>query len=179
MLLAQRGAHGAGAGRPSTGASNPAPNNSDMKDFSRAMALQATPEQIARFQHLTQSTEATRKQAQNLVQHAENASAPDSSGYSDLNDAVEDAQSNNLQFVKSFSASQESGLKPLIKKLSKADADVSKQRKALTLELGRSTIEGKKIVGTVQKLDRALTGFQTEQLDIGKEMGIQPQEHSQ
>jgi hypothetical protein len=81
--------------------------------------------------------------------------------------------------VKSFSASQESGLKPLIKKLSKADADVSKQRKALTLELGRSTIEGKKIAGTVQKLDRALTGFQTEQLDIGKEMGIQPQEHSQ
>ena len=178
-LLAQRGGHGAGAGRPPTGASNPAPNNSDIKDFNRAIALQATPDQVARFQQLTKSTEAARKEAQNLIQHTENANKPDSSRYAALNDAVEEALSNNQQFVRSFSTPQQSGLKPLTKKLSKADSDVSKQNKALTQELGRSEIVGKKIANVVEKLDKALTGFQTEQLDIGKEMGIQPEDHSQ
>jgi hypothetical protein len=181
-LLAQHGGHGAGTGRPSTGTSNPAPN-SDMSDFSRAVALQATPDQIARFQQSKKSTDAARKQAQDLTQanltHAENTNQPKSSLYAGLNDAVEDAQSNNLQFLRSFSASQQSGLKPLIKKLSKADADVSKQSKALAQELERSESSGKKLASVVGKLDTALTGFQTEQLDIGKEMGIPSPEHSQ
>src|SRR6202795_5048942 len=71
-LLAQRGGHGAGAGRPPAGVSNPTPNNSDLKDFNRAIAVQATPDQAARFQQLTRSTEAARKEAQSLIQHAAN-----------------------------------------------------------------------------------------------------------
>jgi hypothetical protein len=178
-LLAQHGGHGAGAGHPSTGASNPAPNTSDINDFNRAIALQATPDQVARFRQLMKSTEAARKEAQDLNQHAENAGKPESSLYAGLNDAVEDARSNNLQFVRTFSASQQSGLKHLTKKLSKADSDVSKQSKALAKELGRSEIDSKQTANTVQKLDKALTGFQTEQIDIGKEMGIPPAEISQ
>lgn len=81
--------------------------------------------------------------------------------------------------MSSFSTSQQSGLKPLIKKLSKANSDVSKQNKALTQELERSRIEDKKIAGVMEKLDRALTDFQAQQLDIGKEMGIQAGENSQ
>jgi len=179
-LLAQHGGHGgAGAGRPSTGASNPAPNSSDINDFNRAIALQATPDQVARFRQLMKSTEAATKEAQDLTQHAENADEPDSSRYAGLNDAVEEARSNNLQFLRTFSASQQSGLKHLTKKLSKADSDVSKQSKALAKELGLSEIDAKKTANVVQKLDKALTGFQTEQLDIGKEMGVQPAEISQ
>jgi hypothetical protein len=178
-VLAQHSGHGAGAGRPTTGTTNPAASTNDTSDFSRAVALQATPEQIARFQQLTKSTEAVRSEAQNLIRLAQNAGKPDSSLYANLNDNVEEAQSNNLQFVRSFSASQQAGLKPQIKKLSKADSDVSKQSKALAQELERSELAGKEIAGVVQKLDRALTGFQSEQLDIGKQMGIQPEEHSQ
>ena len=181
-LLAQHGGHGAGAGRPSTGTSNPAPN-SDMSDFNRAVALQATPDQIARFQQSKKSTDAAKKLAQDLTQanstQARNTNQPNSSLYAGLSDAVEDAQSNNLQFLRSFSASQQSGLKPLVKKLSKADADVSKQNKALAQELERSESSGKKLASVVQKLDTALTGFQTEQLGIGKEIGIPSEEHSQ
>jgi chromosome segregation ATPase len=178
-LLAQRGVHRTGAGRPTTGGSNPAPSNSDMNDFNRAVALQAAPEQIARYQQLTKSMEAARKETQNLLQHAANASKADASRYAGLNDAVEEAQHINLQFVGSFSASQQSGLKPLIKKLSKADSDVSKQGKALTQELERLEFEGKKINTVVQKLDTALASFQSEQLNIGKEMGIEPEGNSQ
>jgi len=178
MLLAQHGGHGAGAARPPAGASNPA-SNSDMNDFSRAIALQATPEQVAWFQQLTKSTEAARKEAQSLIHQAESANKPESSRYANLSDSVEEAQSNSQRFVRSFSTPQQSGLKPLIKKLSKADSDVSRQSKGLAQELARSEIDHKKIANVVEKLDKALTGFQTEQLEIGKEMGIQPEEHSQ
>lgn len=176
-LVAQRGGHNAGAGRSSTGASNPAPSNSDMNDFNRAIALQATPEQITKFRQLTRSTQAARKEAQNLIQ-AQTTNEPDSSRYAGLNDAVEEALNTNLQFVRSFSAPQQSGLKPVIKKLTKADSDVSKQSKALTQELGRSKIGDQKIASIAEKLDKALTNFQSEQLDIGKEMGIQPEGNS-
>jgi hypothetical protein len=178
-LLAQRGGHGAGTGRAPNGTSNPTPSTGDMSDFNRAIALQATPDQIARFQQLTKSTEAARKEAQNLIRPAKDANKPDSSRYAELNDTVEEAQSNNRQFVASFSVSQQSELKPQIKKLKKADSDLSKQSKALAQELEQSKIEGSKIANVVEKLNEALTGLQTELLDIGKEMGIQPQEHSQ
>ena len=178
-LLAQRGGHGAGSGHAPAGPANPTPNSSDMNDFNRAIALQATPDQIARFQQLTKSMEAARKDAQNLIHPAEDRNKPESSGYADLNDSVEEAQSNNRQFVATFSVSQQSELKPQIKKLKKADSELSKQSKALAQELERPKADGHKIANVVEKLDGALTGFQAELLDIGKEMGVQPQEHSQ
>jgi len=175
-LLAQREGHS--AGRPSTGASNPTPNPSDLTDFNRAIALQATPDQIAQFQQLNKSTETASKQAQNLIEPSKNASTPTSSRYTDLTDAVDEAQTNIQHFAGSFSAAQQSGLKPQIKKLSKADSDISKQSKALAQELERSQINDKKLVDVTEKLDKALTGFRTELIDLGKEMGIQPEEHS-
>jgi hypothetical protein len=175
-LLAQRGGHS--AGRPSTGASNPTPNTSDITDFNRAIALQATPDQVAQFQQLNKNTETASKQAQNLIQGPNNASTPNSSRCTDLSDALDEAQTNIQRFVGSFSAAQQSGLKPQIKKLSKAESDVSKQTKALAQELERSQIDDKKLVAVTEKLDKALTGFRTELIDLGKEMGIQPEEHS-
>jgi hypothetical protein len=175
-LLAQRGGHS--AGRPSTGASNPTPNTSDMNDFNRAIALQATPDQIAQFQQLNKSTEAAGKEAQNLIQPSENATRKNSSRYTDLSGTVDETQANIQHFVSSFTAAQQSGLKPQIKKLGKADSDVSKQSKALAQELGRSQINDKKLVAVTEKLDKALTGFRTELVDLGKEMGIQPGAHS-
>jgi len=73
-LLAQRGGHG--SGRPSTAASNPTASTGDMNDFNRAIALQATPDQVAQFQQLNKNTETASKQAQNLIQASYNASTP-------------------------------------------------------------------------------------------------------
>jgi hypothetical protein len=178
-LFAQRGGRGAGTPRPTTGTSNPAPSNNDTNDFSRAIALQATPDQLARFPQLTKSTDAARNEAQTLVQRAEKSSKVDSSEYEQLSDAVEGARSVNLQFVNTLSTSQQSGLKPLIKKLSKADVEISKDSKALSGKLERSEINGKKVSAMVQKMDKALTDFQIEQIEIGKQMGIQPNGQSQ
>jgi len=178
-LLAQRVGRGTSAARPSTGTSSPTPSNSEINDFARAVALQATPDQLAWFQQLTKSTDAARKEAQGLAHRAEDSSKVDSSAYAQLSDAVDDARTANRKFVNTFSASQQSGLKPLIKKLSKADVDISKNSKALSQKFERSEINGKKVSAIVQKLDRALTDFQTEQTSIGNQMGIQPNGKSQ
>jgi hypothetical protein len=170
LLAQRRGGNGAGAGRGPTGVSN----TDDLKDFKRAVALQATPDQIIQFQRLTKSTQAARKGAQDLLQLAGNTSKLDLFHHvNPLTSAVEEAQTDNGQFLQSFSAMQKSGLKNVTKKLGKADSDVTKQSKALTRGLGHSGIDGKQIAGVVEKLDKALSDFQTKQLAVGSEMGIQ------
>ncbi len=173
----RRGGHGAGAGRGSAGG---AAGPDDLKDFKRALALQASPDQAAQFQRVIESTAAARKSAQDFVQIAENANKSDLvHDANPLTSAVEEAQSDNDQFLRSFSDVQKSELKDVTKKLGKANSDVTKQHKVLDKELGRARIDGKQIAGVVEKLDNELKDFQTEQLAIGKEMGIESQGKSQ
>jgi len=92
LLAQRRGGHGAGTGSPPTGVSN----TDDLKDFNRAMALRATPDQVIQFHRLTKSIQAARKGAQDLLQVAENASKPDLLHYTNpLPSEVEEAQADN------------------------------------------------------------------------------------
>jgi hypothetical protein len=178
LLAQRRGGHGAGAGagRGPTGGSNA----DDLKDFKRAVELQATPDQVIQFQRLTKSTQAARKGAQDLLQLAENTSKPDLFHETDpLTSAVEEAQTDNEQFLRSLSDVQKSGLKDVTKKLAKANSDVTKQSKVFNRERGHSGGDGKQIAGAVEKLDKALSDFQTRQLAVGIEMGIEGEGSSQ
>ena len=170
-LLAQhRGGHGASAG----GGPTEVPDTDALKDFKRAAALQATPDQVIQFRRLTRSTEVARKGVQDLLRLAERASKPDLLHYANpLTSAVEEAQTDNGQFLRSFSTVQKSGLKDVTKTLGKADSDVAKQKNAFARALGRSGIGGKQIAGVAEKLDKALRDFQARQLAVGVEMGIQ------
>jgi hypothetical protein len=176
LLAQRRGGRGQGAGRPPTGV----PDTDDSTGFKRAIELQATPDQVVQFRQLTDSTQIARKRAQDLLQLAEDArerALLDS--MNPLTSAVEEAEANIAQLLRGFSAAQKSGLKPFTKKLEKANSDVTRQSKALTLGLGHAGIESKQIAGVVEKLDRALGAFQTEQLALGNEMGIQESRGSQ
>jgi hypothetical protein len=51
LLAQRRGGHGAGTARAPVGASS----TDDLKDFKRAVALQASPDQVVRFRRLTES----------------------------------------------------------------------------------------------------------------------------
>jgi len=176
LLAQRRGGSGAGTARVPTGVSS----TDDLKDFKRAVALQATPEQAVQFRRLTESTQAARKGAQNLSKSAEKASNPDLfRSISPLASALEEVQADNRRFLQSFSAVQKSGLKEVTKKLGKANSDVSKRNKALTRDLERSRIDGQQISGVAEKLDKALSDLQARQLAIGSEMGIQSQASSQ
>ena len=176
LLAQRRGGHGAGTARPPAGESS----TDDLKDFKRAIALQASPDQVAQFRRLTESTQVARKSVQDLVKLAENASKTDLFRSTDhLAGALDKAQTDNQNFLQSFSDVQKSGLKEITKKLGKANSDVTKRSKALTRDLERSRIAGQQISGAAEELDKALSDLQARQFAIGSEMGIQSEGSSQ
>jgi hypothetical protein len=155
-------------------------NTDDLKDFKRAVALQASPDQVIQFQRLTKSTQAARKDAQDLRLLAGSENKPDLLQHADLlTGAVEEALTENEKFVKGFSAAQKSGLKDTTKKLGKANSEVTKQSKVLTRGLGPNGNNGRQIISTAEKLEKALGDFQAKQCSIGSEMGIQAEGSAQ
>jgi hypothetical protein len=170
LLAQRRGGHGGGTARAPAGVSG----TDDLKAFKRAVALQASPDQVVQFRRLTESTQVARKSAQDLFKFAENASKTDLfRSTNPLASALEKAQTDNQDFLQSFSAVQKSGLKEVTKKLGKANSDVTKRSKALTRNLERSRIAEQQISGVAEKLDKALSDLQVRQLAMGTEMGIQ------
>ncbi len=157
------------------GGSDAGTSDSGLTDFNHALAVQATPDQASRFLSLAKSTEAARKQAQDLLRLAAKADDPAefSQHVASLKDAVEEVQSGNRSFVKSFSKSQKSGLKELTKKLDKADSEITKQKKALDQRLGLPQGDDEGVASLADKMEKALAEFQAQQLSLGKEMGIQ------
>jgi hypothetical protein len=176
VLLAQHGGHGGGGGRPGTSGAGGIGNDSSLTDFNHALAVQATPDQTSRFKELAKSTENARHLTQDLAKLSASADIPTdlSQRTAALKSAVEDAQGGNQDFMKSFSKSQKAGLKELTKKLEKVDSEVAKQWKVLEKQLGEPKADVKGIAGTADTLEKTLGDFQSQQTNLGKEMGIQP-----
>jgi hypothetical protein len=169
-LLAQHGGHGGGR-RGAPGAGSTGTSDSSLTDFNRALAVQATPDQASHFQEWAKGTETARKLVQDLVRQS---GASDSTKKSTaLKDSVEEAQGGSQDFLKSFSKSQKSGLKELAKKLEKAESEVGKQWKILKKQLTEAKADSNGIAGTADLLEKALGEFQSQQMSLGQEMGIQ------
>lgn len=171
----QHGGHGGGGGRGGAPRGTGSTSDSSLQDFNHALAVQATPDQVSRFQSLAKSTEDARKQAQDLLRLAAKADDPNDFSYhvAALKGSVEVVQADNRSFVNSFTKSQKSGLKELTKKLDKADSEVTKQKKALDQRLGLPQGNDEGVASMADKLEKALTDFQKQQLSLGKDMGIQ------
>jgi len=173
-LLAQHGEHGGGGRRGSPGAGSADTSDAGLADFNRALAVQATTDQISHFPQLTKSTEAARKLAQDCsgLSGKADSATEFSRRTAALKEAVEEAQGSNQDFVKSFTKSQKAGLKELTKKLEKADSEVGKLWKDLERQLGGAKAVTEAIALTADKLEKALEEFQSQQIELGKEMGI-------
>ena len=158
------GQGGGGAGRPSGGS-----DSTDLSDFKRAMALAASPDQIAQFRELTKSTQAAKKSAQDFLQAASKGDSAALSRNADaLSDAVAEAQDANQKFLQMFSAGQKSLLKNVTKKLGKANSEITKESKAL--QASHSDAEHAR--AQVEKIDSALGEFEAQQADLANQMGI-------
>src|SRR5271156_3719206 len=158
VVFAQhRGQGGGGTGRPAGGS-----DSGDLTDFKRAMALAASPDQIAQFRELTKSTQAARKSARDFLQTASKGDSAALSRNADaLSDALAEAQDANQKFLQMFSAGQKSLLKNVTKKLGKANSEITKESKAL--QAGHSDAERAR--ANVEKIDSALGEFETQQAD--------------
>src|SRR3954464_11315996 len=112
--------------------SKDAPHPADYDGFTRKVALQATPEQVAQFQRLRASTQAARQDAQEALQYTAGGDQRDMFHHAHpLTDAVDEALDDNERFLLSFSAEQQDGLKKFSKKLRKSDVALDNHNKAL------------------------------------------------
>ena len=144
----------------------------DLKDFHEAMAVQATGPQITEFEALVKTTEAAKSALQALLQ----PEGKDDAGEFSRRDAVLDqmlgkARTDGKKFVDEFSAEQKNGLKEFTKRLAKADSDVASEVSKLdqTIQVAKT---GPEVATRAQTLDKALADFSTQQLALGREMGI-------
>lgn len=174
-ILGQHGGrHGGSTG--SSGATTAPSEDPDTATFKHAVAVQASDEQTQQFRLMIGSTEAAQQQArdlQNLSSKGSNAEELTRKATS-LVDSTEEAQSKNRAFPRSLSDSQEAGLKTLTKKLSKSDSAVSKEAKAISQQLDQGTLNSERLGKTAANLEKALAEFQSDQMILGKEMGIPP-----
>ena len=171
-----QGRHGGSTGTSTGGTTAPA-EDPDMATFKHAIAVQATEGQMGQFRQMIKSTEAARQLAHDLQHLAagESDSVALTHKATGLQDSVDEAQSENRAFRRSFLDSQEAGLKNLTKKLTKADSAVSKAANVISQQVDQGTLNSERLANAAGNLEKALAVFQSDQLNLGKEMGIQPQ----
>jgi hypothetical protein len=145
-----------------------------LKNFRRAIAVQADAEQRAGFAKITQYTQAASDQLQAFRESLQKvpASLPLSERATALDQAIGKARAGNQNFLTSFSSKQKSGLEDTTKKLGKADSELDKQIKALDQTVQTPKPASEQIFSSAGSLDKALAGFQNEQLALGREMSI-------
>lgn len=180
-LAAQRGGGGAGiGGAPVAGTNRPGgvDEKDDLRGFHRAIAVQATSEQIAEFRAAMKKTEAASREFEELVKSDSEPAAAQSEAATaasaratSVRMAIETARTDTGKFLSGLSEAQKSGLKEVAAKLMKAESELGEQTKILDAS-GDAREEAARIAGRADGLRRALANFRNEQDGLAVEMGI-------
>ena len=181
-MLGQRGGSGGhvgggvagGGGLSGGGKATGLDVKDDLKDFHAALAMQATSQQIIDYNLMVKSTEVAHTELQSLLAAAakENNSAELATLDKSFGQALEAARNRNNKFLEGLSDRQKSGLKELVKRLTKMDSELGQQAKALDDKFEETKTPGPQIAGSGKPLETTLIGFQTQQIDLGNEMSI-------
>jgi len=174
IMTAQR--HGGHGGAGMAGGNN-RPSGVDekdpLKDFHRAMAVEATTQQANQFQVLVKQTGLAESSLQAFVENQQKPGAGSGTGMhvTEIDQLLERLRADSQKFVGGFSAVQKSGLKENLKKLARADSDLqaSQQRLDATSQAGNA---GSELAPRGQTLMTSLREFSDQQLALGSEMGI-------
>lgn len=177
MTLAARGqrSHPAQPGAPPpesvpTGAINP-----ELETMTRAVAMQARPDQVGYFHSAIESTDAALQQSRELQRlgAAANQIPTVNAKSLALRDAIDDVDHYNGRFMASFSKTQEMLLKPLRKRLRKSYTFVDRESKAVQKRMEPGKVIPERMMSAAANLEKALSDFRTDQIRLGREMGIQ------
>src|SRR5579862_97923 len=160
-LAAQaQGGHGISIGGGNVyGQPNGVDEKDQLKDFHQALLVQATSQQIADFQQIVKKTGAAHDQVSAFA----SAKSP-RDGIAALDQSLESAHAATRTFEDGLSEPQKAGLREILRRLDKADSDLTQEAKHFdqTVESG----------GSSTSLDTALANFSNAQFALGREMGI-------
>ena len=160
---AQGGGHGISLGGGNVyGQPNGVDERDQLKDFHQALLVQATSQQIASFQELVKKTNAAHDQ---LNAFASSSSPRD--GIAALDQSLESARAVTRTFQDGLSEPQKAGLRELLRRLDKADSDLTQEAKRFD-----QTIESGGSASNAASLETVLASFSNAQLAMGREMGI-------
>lgn len=164
------GRHGGSNSSSKQGTSATPADNPDLADFKRAVAVEATDAQTTEIQNLAKCTEVARQKAQALRQ-----SVPQDivSHATAAQDAIDEVQRQQRDFLRTFSDAQASGLKKQTKKLNQSNTIVMKEAKKLSVQLDKIPPDAQRLEGTAANLEQALATLQSDQNALGKEMGVE------
>ena len=153
-----------------TGAVNP-----ELATMTRAVAIQARPDQVGYFHSAIDSTDTALQQSRELQSLGAAAqSIPTTNAKSlQLRDAIDDVDHYNGRFLASFTKTQESELKPLTKRLRKSYTVAAKEAKAVQQRLEPGKVVLERLTSAAANLEKALSDFRTDQVRLAREMGIQ------
>lgn len=176
VLRAQHhGGHGIGGGVPG---GNNRPTGVDetdpLKDFHRALAVQATSQQAAEFQALVKESESAKGSLQKLVppQDHDSAAPEPTVNIADIDKLLQALRTDSRKFVDGFSAAQKSGLKDNLKRLEKADSDLEAEEKRLDESQQGGSRAVAELESRGESLTKSLTNFSNQELALGREMGV-------
>jgi hypothetical protein len=171
---AGRGGESAGGLSAPTGRATGVSEKDELKDYREVLAVQATSQQVIQYAAMVKISEAAGAELRILREQVgkESGGSELSSRGATLDQALEKARAENKKFTDGLSERQKSGLKEIIKRLTKADSELEQQAKALDQVLVDAKAVGPQIAGPAENLDRGLTAFRSQQADLGQEMSI-------
>ena len=168
-LWAQHGGGRSGHGNPAGAVKGVPAEDNELKDFNRAVALQATPQQVDLFRQLAKDTTAAAAKAENLAQHPEKIREDASI----LAYVVEVARDGSHDFLAEL-APAEIWIEVMAKTLKKP-SEVGKSWNALSKDLALKAVDDKRIAADNARLQKALAKSLDEQWNLAEKMGIPQQ----
>jgi len=156
----------------------PAPSGGispELETFGRAVAVQARLDQLGYFQTVLQSTDRTLQLTRVLQRLGPNASdiAMVNALSLQLRDDLDEVELQNRRLFISFTKYQEVGLKKLIRQVKKSYSAVERDAKTVQLLMEPGKIVAEQLANGAANLEKSLSDFRTDQIRLGREMGIQ------
>jgi len=147
----------------------------ELETFGRIIAIQASLEQIGYFNSAIASTDLALQESRELQRLG--TAATDIglvNGLSlRLRDSLDDTEHYNGRFLASFTKVQDTELKKLIKPLRKSYSQVSREARNVQQLMEPGKIVPEQLATGAANLEKALSDFRTDQIRLGREMGIQ------
>ena len=155
---------------PPSGAVSP-----ELETFGRIIAIQARPEQVGYFNSAIASTDQALQESrelQRLGTAATNIGLVNGMSLR-LRDSLDDVEHYNGRLLASFTKLQESELKKLTKPLRKSYSHVSREARTVQQLMEPGKVVPEQLATGAANLEKALSDFRTDQIRLGREMGIQ------
>lgn len=164
-------------GNPPHDKKEPAPSGEvspELETFGRAVAVQARLDQLEWYFGMLSGTDQALRLAdslQNMNDAANNIAAVNAMSLK-LRDTLDEVDHNQRRLVASFTKLQEQGLKKLTRQLAKSHKDVQREARTVQQLMEPGHVVPQQLATGAANLEKALFDFRTDQIRMGREMGI-------